>query len=554
MAMVTAMVMATGTDRGDRFRHTSIPRPRSLARRPVAAAIAGLRWAVCVGCAAAATSALAENWRVTASASATETYSSNANYSTVGAPSASDFTTSVSGALNIHGAGGRVKLNGSIGATGLFYARETQNNSFAPSVNLTGNVEAIEKFLWVDAQAYVTQTFLSPFGPQPGNIATATGNRYTSQTYSIIPYIQGLIGGTKLTYLVRDENVWTVGSPFGGGSVDAPNTYLNRLTANVSAPPVPWGWTLEYTGTRYEPTDPGVVGSYTVQVGRAIITYQFDPTLQVAGRVGYEDAQFPLTSTRDTIYGANVAWTPSDRTSVTGFYEHRFFGSSYNAQISHRLPRTALSASFARGLSTYPQNALSIPAGANVASFVDAAFTTRIPDPAERALAVQQFIAQSGLPSVLATPVNVFAASVQLQTTGNVSAVVLGVRNSLAFNAYYTKSTAISGTGSALPPAFQFGQDNTQTGGGVSFSHQLSGFTSLTASATVSTTKSNTTDGAFADAKAVNSYLNLGLGTRIGPKTSASAGVGYSRYDPGGNANLPTSSSFSAYAGVNHTF
>ena len=80
-----------------------------------------------------------------------------------------------------------------------------------------------------------------------------------------------------------------------------------------------------------------------------------------------------------------------------GFWEHRFFGSSYSAQVSHRLPNAALSANFSRGLNSYPQLALAIPAGATVAQFLDAAFTTRIPDPAERALAVEQFLARTGI-------------------------------------------------------------------------------------------------------------------------------------------------------------
>ena len=260
----------------------------------------------------------------------------------------------------------------------------------------------------------------------------------------------------------------------------------------------PWGWTLEYSGTRYAPADTDTYGSYTIQVVRGLLIYQYDPQLQVSFRGGYERDRFPFTGSQGVIYGAGMQWSPSERTQVTGFWEHRFFGSSYSAQINHRLPRVAFGASFARGLNTYPQNALSIPAGANVATFVDAAFATRITDPAERALAVQQFVAQTGLPPTLATPVNIFAANVQLQTTGQVSAVLIGSRNSLAFSAYYSKTEAISGTGSVLPPALQFGQNNTQTGAGVSFSHRLSGMTGLTASATYSTTKSNDPSGRFA--------------------------------------------------------
>ena len=58
---------------------------------------------------------------------------------------------------------------------------------------------------------------------------------------------------------------------------------------------------------------------------------------------------------------------------------------------------------------SYPQLALAIPAGTTVTQFLDAAFTTRIPDPAERALAVEQFLARTGLPPTLASPVNFYA-------------------------------------------------------------------------------------------------------------------------------------------------
>jgi uncharacterized protein (PEP-CTERM system associated) len=133
--------------------------------------------------------------------------------------------------------------------------------------------------------------------------------------------------------------------------------------------------------------------------------------------------------------------------------------------------------------------------------------------------------------------------------------VLIGVRNSVAFNVYYLKSESISGTGSVLPPAFQFGNNNTQTGGGVSFSHRLSGLTNLTASATYTATTTNATEGPFADARSENGYLSMGLGTQLGPRTSASAGVTYNRFDSNDNSiTTGSASSVSLYVGISHTF
>ncbi len=143
----------------------------------------------------------------------------------------------------------------------------------------------------------------------------------------------------------------------------------------------PWGWTLEYSRLYYDNGIKDVAdvgqGAYTTQIARLLLPYQIDPQLQIAPRVGYEKNEFPFQTTQDVVYGIGGQWSPTDRTQVGGYWEHRFFGSSYSAQISHRLPNAALSASFSRGLSSYPQLALAIPAGATVTQFLD----RRVHDP-----------------------------------------------------------------------------------------------------------------------------------------------------------------------------
>ncbi len=217
MAMVTAMVMAMEVERTDRRPCGLIRQSRPNASRRKEGSPGRLPWnrvLAGIGCVAITVPALADNWRITPSASLSETYTSNVNYTAIG-PAESDFATLVTGTLQVSGQSARARLNGTISATGLFYVKDTDNNSFVPSVNLTGNLEAIEKFFFIDAQVNVTQTFVSPFGAQPGSIVNATNNRYTSQTYRISPYIQGRIGGSNVTYQVRDDNVWTLSNQFG---------------------------------------------------------------------------------------------------------------------------------------------------------------------------------------------------------------------------------------------------------------------------------------------------------------------------------------------------
>ena len=215
---------------------------------------AGVPWLAAIGAAMAASPALAEEWRFVPSVAVTETYTDNSNYGAQGAEQR-DWVTALSAGLQINGVGPRARLNGSITLSELYYARHTQANSFAPNVNLVGNIEAIDKFLYIDAQAVVSQTYYSAFGAQPGSLVNGTANRYTSQTYSVSPYAQGQFGGSTVSYQVRDDNIWTVASQYGDTAlVDVPSTYLNRLHASVNAPAIPFGWNLVYDGTHYRPT------------------------------------------------------------------------------------------------------------------------------------------------------------------------------------------------------------------------------------------------------------------------------------------------------------
>jgi uncharacterized protein (PEP-CTERM system associated) len=475
--------------------------------------------------------------------------------------------TSVSAGLNINGEGGgkRLRLSGSIGAAQQLYIGQPLDNSFSPNVNLVAKLEAIENFAFVDAQASITPTFVSPFGAQPANLVNATQNRYTQQTYSVSPYIRGVFGSSNVSYQLRDDNYWTVATSFGNSSAVVPNTYVNNLSASMSSPVNPWGWTLSFSRSYYDNglvTGSGIANdnaitdtSTTYYNLLATLPYQIDPQLQLSLRAGYQSYKFAAPSLQEGSYGIGAQWSPTDRTQVGGFWDHTFFGASYSAQISHRLPNAALSANFSRGLSSFPQLALAIPAGATVSQFVDAAFTTRIPDPAERATAIEQFLARAGLPPTLASPVNFYATTLNLQQSATVQLVLIGTLNSVTFSLFNLITENISRTGEVLPPALQFGQNNnTQTGGGISFSHRLSGSTNLGASATYSKTKANVSTGPFADARSNNGYLSLNLGTRFGPKTTGSVNVNYSESRFPGGVNPGTTSALNFTATVNYNF
>jgi len=494
----------------------------------------------------------AEKWTLTPSVGVTETYN---HYTGPDQPS-DGFVTSLTAGLGFDGQGARLRLNGSVAATELLYTGQGETNSFAPSANINAHLEAIEKFFFVDASVYVTQSFISPFGAQPGNITTPTNNRYTSETYDVSPYIRGNLG-SGVTYVVRDDNAWTTSSSFGNSSFTTPSTYWNNLDAQIAGSgPGRVGWQADYTAQYYNSGVPQ--NNYTLQLARVIGSYSVDPQLEVSLRVGYEKDSFPQVTTlgaspQGPIYGVGAHWRPTDRTDLNGYWEEHYYGSNYSWQFTHRLPNVALSASFTRGLTSYPQLALAIPAGINVAQFLDLAFATRIPDPAERQQAITQFLAQTGLPPTLASPLNVYAQSLTLQNTGTISAVWIGALNALGFSVFRVESQAISGQGSALPPQLQLGSNYIQTGAGVNYSHRLSAQANLVASVIYSRTTPNTTDQSIPSVRSNNFNTYVAVNKQFTPKTSGAVGVSYFVFETPGSG-VARQNTLSIYGTLSHSF
>jgi len=152
----------------------------------------------------------------------------------------------------------------------------------------------------------------------------------------------------------------------------------------------------------------------------------------------------------------------------------------------------------------------------------------------------------------LASPVNFYAATLTLQEIQSISFVLIGIRNAITFTVFNNKSESISGTGEVLPPQLQFGQNNTQTGAGVGYSRQLTGFTSVAANASYSRTKSN--ESALVEARSNNAHFSAALNTRFSPKTVGSAGVSYSLFEPSGGSNAQSTDAVNLFATISHTF
>lgn len=466
------------------------------------------------------------------------TWTSNSNFGQ--GAGESDTSIELRPTLRLRSEGARVKLNGSVAVSAIDYLNGTQKRRLDPSADLAGRAELLEKFLFVEAGYRATQTSASVFGARPET--GATGNALTTSQWRLSPVIEGR-AGSGMSYQLRSDNTWT--REIGPAVADAgAGGYFVRHSGFVEQAPRPLGWRLEAERavTRYD--DP-LQDDVTVQVARALVNYAPAETWSLGLRFGRErDSELIGGEKSRSIYGLQTSWRPTLRTSLSAFAERRSFGTGWNLAFDHRRPQMAWSVAMTRGLDTTPQSLFDLPATDNVLGLLDAMFTTRYPDPAERARAVQEFVTQRGLPTSTNAPVSLFAKRFSIATSRRVSVSWIGSRSTFTLSAFGTRTEDALDAGPLATgdPT----TNNRQSGVSAALSHRLTALTSLTVGADWSRIRALATDERTAERS-----LRVQVATQVGPTTSAVAGARYRRLQ----SNVATDGNEgSVFMGLDHRF
>jgi uncharacterized protein (PEP-CTERM system associated) len=495
-----------------------------------------LRQAFCVGTLVLATAAHGEQWRFEPLLTVEETLTNNVNLD----PNDSrrgDLITQLQPGFRVTEKGAHTTLNGFVLLPIFLYARTgSENNKVEPQANLIGNWELVDRLIFVDGAISVTQQYITPFGARSESLANATNNRYTSQSYTVSPYIKG--SNADYNYYLRDNNIWTKGD---ANLIN--DTYTNEIVGTFERDPRPWGWAVDIdrTDTKFQ----GQAGQL-LELVRARGLYDVDPQVELSASGGYEHNDLLVETKGNVIYGAGVRWRPTERSSVIASWEHRFFGASYNLVLANRTPLSVWGLVASRNITTYPQQLAALAGGTNVALVLDQIFASRVPDPVARQNLVNQFISDRGLPPLLGSGVTLYSQQVTLQENLTATAGILGARNSVFFSAYRLRQEPIAGSGIALPAPFTAFNNNTQTGANVSWTHTLTPLVTFTGSLEASRTVENDQPGVTRF-----SAIRAGLISPVAPMTSMYGGI---RYQVSRSTISTDYEELAVFVGINHRF
>ncbi len=273
------------------------------------------------------------SFSVTPAFSASETYTETRASPTI--PSGGEFVTRLSPGITVASRSGRVQgsLNYALNAlfrSGSADAREIQN-----SLNAAFTAEAVERWLFVDARATISQQSLSAQGLQTlADSTQANANRAEVGTASLSPYVRGMLGGVA-NYEARLE--LSANEVKGSSTADSVTTGGSLSLSSATQGRLGWGLSLTQQDVDYK------VGRQTTS-GRAnlSLSYRVDHDLQLSVNGGRESTDVGAADRQNqTNWGAGLTWTPTPRTSLRLQSDRRYFGRSHSWALSHRMQRSS---------------------------------------------------------------------------------------------------------------------------------------------------------------------------------------------------------------------
>lgn len=462
---------------------------------------------------------ISQPWRIEPSITARETWTDNVDLRS-SAFARGDFVTEIIPGLAIHGHGPRTRMDLDYRPTALFYARNSERNDFLNGLTASGSVEAIERLLFVEAQAQIAQQAVTAFGTQSVSNINQNSNRTETRVFSVSPYSRGLLGSWA-AYDIRYQATALRTIDQVGADTDA-RTWSGKLES--ANPFGNFGWILDYFDGR---NSFDTVQDVRSRMGRATITYRIQPDIMLFARGGVERNNYGHPDEDYATNGIGFQWAPTARTRITAENDKRFFGRGYKYSFQHRTSGSSWSVLASKDDSTsINQLTRSSGRGSLFDRFFDL-MSAQVTDPDQRAHEVRQMLSTTGIPAESTPLAGYLAGTLFLEKRLEGTVAILGARNTWTLNGYQRDTRQLlaavvqtQGASLSFPEVRERGVD-------LNWNHRLTGFTSLTARATWQRNTSMSGD----EAQTILRRAELMAQTQFAPSTTGSAGIRHVRSD-----------------------
>ena len=484
----------------------------------------------------------AQAWHVESAVDTT--FTANRNSGVAGA-TVNEGIGELTPSMRLTGKGSRFNLTAEASVEGIYYARSTQPNRALPRGELALNLIPLERWATIDSSVSIVQGVSNPYTLQ--GTSTIVNEYISTRRYRLNPAIDHDFT-PSVSLHARSDHLWTKRSGDAISLSANRDSYVEHDSARLEARPQPLGGWVELSRDRTTYAI-AAVSALDLDAIRSALTYAPNPELQLGLSVGKERSQIGIDRANDSIYGVNLDWKPTERSQAQMTVEHRFFGVGGSAELTHRSPFGAIVVRMRREPASQPNSLLLAPPNGNVVALLDSIYTTRVPDPAERAALVRNIIATFGLTPTISGPVEVFSNYVQLQDTASIYATLTGRLTTTSFGVFALKSSELvrRGASSSLLSSDR-SADNFQAGVSLNMSRRITTSTSASLNLQVSRIRGL---GVGSVDRSTEKVASLSFNHVVSPKTSVVGGLRWRALTS--SLVVPTKEA-SVFVGGHHSF
>jgi uncharacterized protein (PEP-CTERM system associated) len=459
----------------------------------------------------------------------TETWSDNVLLGSGNNGKESGFITELAPGLRVDANTARLKAHFDYTLFENFYSASSGTNQTRNALNTFGTLEAVSNWLFLDFSGIIAQQAISAFGPQSPSGAYVNSNSTETSNYRLSPYIRGLIAGT-VNYSLRYDWSSMKSNSSNVSNIDMSN-WAGQLSSGTPFLNLKWSVDATQQSTTYSAgrsTDADRIygtGTYT-------IVPQFRVSLS-GGRESNNYASQDMLS--HTTYGYGFDWSPTERTEISAFKEHRFFGDGHRYSLSHRFPLSSIRYSDTKDVSVLPNQFMSVGMGTVFDQFYQicsqqlTGLTTNPTQLNQLATACANNTAsQFGISPNTPVVSSFLSSQATVQRSQQLALVFQGARNvlSVRFNRNANQMILAADAVNSNLPVNNI-NSIVQRGFAINLAHNLSSITNLSLMAS---RQKSTGTGSGAQ-EATTSMYQANLNTKLGAKTTGGVTIRHTEFD-----------------------
>jgi uncharacterized protein (PEP-CTERM system associated) len=440
------------------------------------------------------------------SISLTETWTNNVNLEN--SSRNSGWISELSPGIVVNGVSKRVKFNVNYSLHKFINKNSESGSSLQNSLSSFLFLEAIEKNLFFEADANISQRTISAFGKQVVVSDLNNSNKSDVSSIGLTPHVKGNFSnyinyeGRYSIHSIRSKDVSEINSN--------QSLLLLKLSGDLLFDRFRWSASAQEQIINNEITSDVQTDNFGLTG-----TYLFTNNLNFYGTLGREIGNYSYSGRSGySTSGGGVSWTASETTKFSADMNKHQLGNMHKLSFEHRTSRTSWNFRDSKSIASSSNRNSADGFGSNYYLIYNL-FSTKEPDPIKLDKLVREYMTTNGISMHSASLNGYLTSGTSVQRTQDLSFALLGLRDTITFSASKNAGTNVNTTPSGTDD-FSKSSAIQQNGLGVIYSHKTTPDSVVSTQFSIQKTKAD-----FDSQNSLMKMFNISYSSRLASKIFA---------------------------------